>query len=53
MSDTFANRVVHFYNFHAGGDMKSTRQHFKLEGISRERVNGIITRYKETGSEEI
>ena len=52
MSDNLESRVVHFF-LHAGKQNKSTtRQHFKMEGISREKVNRIVKNYEETGSGE-
>jgi hypothetical protein len=53
-NEALAKRVSHFYERIGGSEnqlaLKLTTKHFKEEGITRQRINGIIKRYKERGT---
>ncbi len=53
-NEALAKRVSHFYERIGGSEnqvaLKLTTKHFKKEGITRQRINGIIKSYKERGT---
>jgi hypothetical protein len=52
-NEALAKRVSHFYELRRPENyltLKLTTKHFKEEGITRQRINRIIKRYKERGT---